>query len=259
MADRAPRPAIKTRTAAALVLGLVAVLSPTGNAQPILIDFESIPGMTNSPGLQIPQASRLSDQYLMQHGVRFASGAPFVAVVVHGSGTPSGVNIIGGATSSGSLTYSPSTPLIASFFDSTGTQRRVVSQVSVRGDLFSIPGTKTLEALNLSGGVIQSVTLNDSNTEPLLITAPGIHAVRMFSSSATVGFDDLRFTTPIPPCPDLNNDAVVNTSDLVLFLAAFGQTPSPGSPQSVADLNADGTINTADLILLLAAFGQSCA
>lgn len=54
---------------------------------------------------------------------------------------------------------------------------------------------------------------------------------------------------------DLNDDNVVNTGDLVLFLAKFGQMLPPGSPE---DVNGDGVVNTQDLVLFLALFGRTC-
>lgn len=59
-----------------------------------------------------------------------------------------------------------------------------------------------------------------------------------------------------PPCQgDLNADGAVNTSDLVLMLARFGQSVASGEP---ADINQDGAVNTVDLTLLLARFGLPC-
>jgi len=48
---------------------------------------------------------------------------------------------------------------------------------------------------------------------------------------------------------DINGDGKVNTDDLLLLLAAWGE---PGGP---ADINGDGIVNTADLLILLANWG----
>ncbi len=57
-------------------------------------------------------------------------------------------------------------------------------------------------------------------------------------------------------CPgDLNADNVVNTLDLVIFLAAFGN-PSPCGDG--ADFNFDGNVNTLDLTVFLGNFGLTC-
>lgn len=58
------------------------------------------------------------------------------------------------------------------------------------------------------------------------------------------------------PCPgDLNNDAVVDTTDLGILLGAFGNTIPPSTN---ADINNDGIVNTTDLGILLGAFGANC-
>jgi hypothetical protein len=60
----------------------------------------------------------------------------------------------------------------------------------------------------------------------------------------------------IIPCPgDINDDGVVDTADLGLLLAVFGQAP-PSLPE--ADINGDGVTDTADLGLLLSVFGTPC-
>ena len=51
---------------------------------------------------------------------------------------------------------------------------------------------------------------------------------------------------------DLNNDLVVDVSDLGLFLATF-QTGD-----LIGDLNNDGVVDTADLGKLISAFGNKC-
>ncbi|MBX3380019.1 MAG: hypothetical protein KF805_07975 [Phycisphaeraceae bacterium] len=250
------------RSAHGIAVAMLVLLSAASHAQPILIDFEQVPGMGNAPGAPIPPQSRLSDFYLASHGVRFFSGAPFVAVVVHGANTPSGVQIIGGSNPEGTLTYQNSHPVEAAFFDASGTLPYVVSTVSIRGDLQPIPGTKTLEAYSLNGALLAFDTQLDSNPAPLAISAPGIHHIRMYSQSATVGFDDLRFDTPVAPalCPgDLNNDGLVDDTDFVLFVAAYNilDCADPSMPASCpADLNSDGFVDDSDFVGFVAAYNE---
>lgn len=233
------------------------VMCATVSAQPVLVDFELIPGMSNSPGAAIPTESRLADQYVASHGVRFASGSPFIGVVIHGPGTPSGSRLVGGSTPGGQLTYQQSNPLRAIFVDPTGTSPRVVSEVSVRGDLISIAGTKTLEAYGLNDALLASQTLDDSNPNPLYVSAPGIHYVRFYSSSATIGFDDLRFTPPAMPCSgDANGDGVVTFADVSAVLTSFGATYAPGTGPGDAD--GDGFVNFSDITAVLTNFNASC-
>lgn len=54
---------------------------------------------------------------------------------------------------------------------------------------------------------------------------------------------------------DLNNDNQINTADLVVFLARFGQ---PATIGSLADVNYDAAVNTQDLTIFLGRFGQPC-
>lgn len=244
----------------AAVGGAAMTLASSAIAQPILLTFEDFPAMSNSPGTVIPVFSRLSDFYLASHGVRFFSGSPFVAVVLHGGSTPSGVNVLGGAAPDGRLTYLNLFPVEAAFFDPTGTIKYVVSTVSIRGDLSFISGTKTLEAYDLQGNLLGSDTQLDSNPAPLAVSAPGIHRVRMFSQSATVGFDDLRFDTPKPAtaCPgDLNSDAVVDDTDFQIFALAYNILDCADSGMASgcpADLNRDGFVDDADFLKFVVAY-----
>lgn len=74
---------------------------------------------------------------------------------------------------------------------------------------------------------------------------------------STMGACNFLIAPTPPPCPaDLNGDRVINTGDLTLLLAQFGQTASP--PGSGADINGDGAVNTADLTIFLAKFGSAC-
>lgn len=231
-------------------------------AQPLLITFDDHTAMGNSPGATIPEAARLSDFYLASHGVRFFSGSPFVAVVIHGANTPSGMQIVGGSTPDGRLTYQNAHPVEAAFFDSTGTIPFVVSTVSVRGDLQPIAGTKTLEAYGINGALLGTDTQLDSSTPPLAVSAPGIHRIRMYSSSATVGFDDLRFDTPVAAteCPgDINGDSFVDDSDFSLFAVAYNvlDCADPSMPAGCpADINRDGVVDDLDFVRFVVAYNE---
>ncbi|MFM9959168.1 MAG: GC-type dockerin domain-anchored protein [Phycisphaerales bacterium] len=73
--------------------------------------------------------------------------------------------------------------------------------------------------------------------------------------------DSAPFTITVTPAPcpaDFTNNGTINTADLVHFLARFGQSVTPGQPNSECDLNNDGTVNTPDLTAFLAAFGTPC-
>jgi WD40 repeat protein len=59
---------------------------------------------------------------------------------------------------------------------------------------------------------------------------------------------------PFAPVGDVNNDGTVDTADLLLLLAAWGECPGGGDP-CPADFNGDGFVDTADLLLLLGNWG----
>ncbi len=74
--------------------------------------------------------------------------------------------------------------------------------------------------------------------------------------NSSSGVDNFIVAIFPPPCPaDLNHDGIVNTGDLTLLLARFGQSVAPGS---TGDINGDGVVTTPDLTALLVRFGQSC-
>ncbi|MBL7941537.1 MAG: hypothetical protein JNM00_02165, partial [Flavobacteriales bacterium] len=53
---------------------------------------------------------------------------------------------------------------------------------------------------------------------------------------------------------DLDNNGAINTSDLLVFLAAFGCTINCGP----ADLDGNGAVNVSDLLVFTALFGTTC-
>jgi hypothetical protein len=208
-----PSPQAQTRIGVLISLGLVLTMG-TGQAQIFntiesfeapartsVIDFETIHGMPNAIET-VPAESRLSNQFLSTLGVIFSSGSPYVAVVDLGYGhATSGVNGIGGTTTDGTLTYSAAVPIVATFFDpSNPTMPAVTDFVSLRIDLVPTSGLDvTLNAYDLEGKLIASVTTFDSSGALLELSADGIHSVKFIGTSDSTGaaVDDFTFNLPV--------------------------------------------------------------
>lgn len=76
---------------------------------------------------------------------------------------------------------------------------------------------------------------------------------RLFAYGRTDGTVTVAHN-PLAPVGDVNGDGAVDTADLLLLLAAWGECPGGGEP-CPADFNGDGFVDTADLLLLLGNWG----
>jgi hypothetical protein len=180
-------------------------------AELMVINFEGFGAMPYSNiKSPIPPSARLSDAFLLTHGVRFSSGSPYVAVVDLGVGhATSGTNGIGGSTPTGELTYDRQFPIVVSFFDpSDPSQRAVTDFVSVRGDLQGEGQSITLNAFDVDGNLITSFTTTNVGGEVLSVSAPGIHSVQFLGThlgthdEGGVALDDLTFNSVTPAVPN---------------------------------------------------------
>jgi len=249
---KSPRPPVHLITAA-LAIGIAV---PLAGADVLTIDFESISGMSNSVGTLVPAASRLHDQYLATHSIRFSSNSPFIAVVALGSGhATSGQNGVGGTTADGRLSYAQSAPITGEFLDSVTFVPLVTSFVSVRGDLHPSSGTKTIRAYGLNGQLLAEASRNDADPLPVRVDAPNIHRFEIIgNAAANIAFDDVQFERPtmFTCSADFNGDGALNSQDFFDFLTAFfSRAPS-------ADFNHSGSIDSQDFFDFITAFFAGC-
>lgn len=118
---------------------------------------------------------------------------------------------------------------------------------------------------DLAGAKLPASAFSNAGASPDFSGNGALVRFGFFSSNGTVsgvpigsssGADNFRVSVFLPACPaDLNHDGIVNTGDLTLLLARFGQSVAPGS---TGDINGDGVVTTPDLTALLVRFGQSC-
>lgn len=190
----------------ALAISCMIVASVPATGLSTLIDFEEFYAMNYLSGYPIPEAARLSDQLAITDGIIFSSGAPYVAVVhCEPDCATSGVNMIGGSTPDGILTYERQWPVIFTFVDPQNPGVPAATDfVSVRGDLWADSGMDViLNAYDVDGALIDSDQEFDSGGVTLTVTGAGIHRVEFLGSHdwCGVALDDLTFNPVTPPTP----------------------------------------------------------
>ncbi len=178
----------------------VLILPPPAGRNRLAITFEGIPAApTFSQSNPIPPEARLSDRFLLTHGVTFrsASGVPHIAVVRLGAGhAHSGTNGIGGMSSATALSYV--TPILAEFFlPNDPTTPAQTDFVSIKADTNGVNGTIFLDGYDIHGVLLQTTSAIDFNGPTLTLSTPGIHSVRI-RGTTTTAFDDFSFQEVYP-------------------------------------------------------------
>ena len=101
-----------------------------------------------------------------------------------------------------------------------------------------------MEGATESQLVFQRVTEKDAGLYDAVISNTCLQVV---SDAAQLNVE------PAGNIADLNSDGVVDVSDLLTLLSAWGECP--GRAVCIADLNGDATVDVSDLLILLAAWG----
>ncbi len=119
------------------------------------------------------------------------------------------------------------------------------------GTHLSSGGIISLGSMNMPGVPITSGVVRIEFAESF-VDDPG-EAESFWGSSAT--FSIMYEIVDTADCPaDLNNDSVVDVSDLLMLLSAWGACPTEGPCN--ADLNGDDVVDVSDLLMLLSAWGS---
>ena len=138
---------------------------------------------------------------------------------------------------SGVQTNSPITPIQVS---ASGGQTPYAYSMS------SNPATGSSLSINSSSGQIAGTpTQRGSFTLTVTVTD---------NASATTTDS---FSMAVSLIGDFNDDGVVDTSDHLLFVAAFGLSEGDDGFNADMDLNGDGTIGTPDFLIFVSHFGSS--
>jgi len=159
--------------------------------------------------------------------------------------------------------------------------QEVLFQMDVDGDLYDVryaevdlneldieivttPGqyqvaTLTVQATNGVGipyiPVISSSSVGEPNWQHAISDVfPMSNWVAPYEYGATlITTKQVDTEPPCEPAADLNCDGVVNVSDLLILLGAWGACTEPDA--CPADLNNDGVVNVSDLLMLLSNWG----
>lgn len=95
----------------------------------------------------------------------------------------------------------------------------------------------------------------------LPVTAHTHYIIRVaaYGASPTGGAGTLDITlTPTSCPPDINGDGIVDLSDIVGVLSAYGSASGDPLWNPAADIDGNGIVDLSDLVAVLAAYGQSC-
>jgi hypothetical protein len=187
-----------------IVFPVLLAIANLSHAALTTLDFEDLPGMPLLAPVPIPDESKLSDNYLDEFGVLFSSGSPYVAVTNLGAAATSGQNGILATRADGTRTNT--VPISISFFKPGDSAIPfITSSVSAKTDLWGTNGiySATLHAYDVTGTLLGSASVPDSNGQLLAFSAEGIHRFELSSSApdtAGIAFDDVTFdsTSPIP-------------------------------------------------------------
>ncbi|WP_326535800.1 PEP-CTERM sorting domain-containing protein [Pseudorhodoferax sp.] len=186
------------RSAHRLALASALALPALAGAAPVVLDFDHLTGVDYMPGTPVGPSSRLADQYLASHGVRFSSGAGYAALVDLGTNHAASGRIgVGGTTAGGGLAYN-GVELRVSFFDLLDGSAGVTDYFSWTTDRLGDSRDLTLMAYDVDGALIAQQTWVDRGWTQIALSVQNMHSV-VFIGKGAAGLDDLRFNAVTRP------------------------------------------------------------
>lgn len=191
-------PSALRRGLSRLALSAALALPALAGAAPIVLNFEAHTGVDYWPGTLVGPASRLADQYLASHGVRFSSTAGYAALVDLGNNHASSGRVgVAGTTADGRLAYS-GVELRVSFFDLVDGSAGVTDYFSWTTDRLGDNQKLTLRAYDIDGGLLAEQTWADAGWTQIALSVQNMHSV-VFIGAGAAGLDDLRFNAVTRP------------------------------------------------------------
>lgn len=190
------RGALRAAAFTTALAAAVCVAPATAAASPLSIDFEQFAGVDYMPGTPIAAASRLSEQLLASHGVRFSSSGGFAGLVDLGANHASSGRIgVVGSTADGRVSYNEA--LRVEFFDIATGQAGVTDFFSWTTDRLGNRSTVWLEAYDLAGDLLVRQSWLDTGLTTLSLSLANMHSVVFYGAGSTA-LDDLRFNAVGP-------------------------------------------------------------
>lgn len=177
---------------------------PDGPA--IVLNFDKLPSMSHFNGTPTTKEARLSNRFLSTYGIRFASGAPYVAVVSLPDNTASSSpNSIAGTTPDGNVSYDPINAIEMTFSDPKDASVRAGTKMfSVTTDRDGRASqTVTVTAYDKDGKLVARKSASDTGNVTITVknSVPNIYRVVLggdYNPNDGVAFDDVTFKPVVP-------------------------------------------------------------